>query len=58
MQSKLDAIARLERHYITDAEAAKCHSLPALKEIPEDEKRHAAKLAEEIGMRAQAGVFN
>lgn len=58
LQSKLHSAWELENHYIKDAEEAKCHSVPALKEILEDEKRHAKMLAEEIRLRTEAGVFD
>lgn len=58
LHTKLETIARLERHFIQDTEDAKCHSVPALKQILEDEKRHADILAKEIGMREHAGKFN
>jgi hypothetical protein len=58
LQVKLDTVARLERSCIKDAEEARCHSLPALKQILEDEKKHAEAIAEEIRMRVKANVFN
>jgi hypothetical protein len=48
----------LERYYIKDAEAAKCHSVDALKQILGEEREHAEILAQEIGMRMEAGKFN
>lgn len=58
LKTKLDTIQALEGHCIKDAEEAKCHSLPALHQILEEEKKHAQMLAEEIRMRADAGVFD
>ncbi len=54
----LDAVRRLENHCIADAEAAKCHSLPALQKMLEAERAHADMLRDEIAMRAKAGVFD
>lgn len=58
LYNKLDVVARLEQNCIKDAEEAKCHSLPALKEILKDEQRHVDMIAEEIRMRVEAGVFD
>ena len=58
LHKKLETIAQLERHYIKDAEAAKCHSVDALKQILEEERAHAEVLAQEIIMRSDAGKFN
>jgi len=58
LHKKLDTIAQLERHYIKDAEEAKCHSIDALKQILVEEREHAEILAQEIGMRSEAGKFN
>ena len=58
LHSTLDIIWRLEKHYIKDAEDAKCHSIPALHQILEDEKKHAQMLADEIQMRSGAKVFS
>jgi hypothetical protein len=58
LHKKLDTIAQLERHYIADAEKARCHSVDALRRILEDERAHAEVLAQEIGMRSEAGKFN
>jgi len=58
LHRKLDTVGRLEKHYIKDAEEAKCHSVPALKKILEEEKRHAKVLAEEISMRSNDGKFD
>lgn len=57
LQNKLHIVWELENSYIDDAEEAKCHSVPALKEILEDERRHVKMLAEEIRLRAEAGKF-
>jgi len=54
----LDTVRRLETHCVADAEAAKCHSLPALKNMLETERKHADMLRDEIAMRAKAGVFD
>ena len=58
LHTTLDAIWRLENYYVKDAEEAKCHSVSALKQILEDEKKHAEMLREEIKMRIEAGVFD
>jgi rubrerythrin len=58
LHTTLDTIWRLENYYVKDAEEAKCHSVSALKQILEDEKKHAEMLREEIKMRIEAGVFD
>jgi len=58
LHTTLDTIWRLENYYIKDAEEAKCHSVSTLKQILEDEKKHAEMLREEIKMRIEAGVFD
>lgn len=58
LHATLDTIWRLKQHYVQDAEGAKCHSVPALKEILEDEQRHARMLRDEIKMRMDAGIFD
>ena len=58
LHTTLDAIWRLERHYVEDAEKVNCHSVTALKQILENEKKHAEMLREEIKMRIGAGVFD
>ncbi|MEX1064274.1 MAG: hypothetical protein WD898_01675 [Candidatus Paceibacterota bacterium] len=58
LHSKLDNVWRLEKHYVDDAKEAKCHSVPALEQILEDEKRHVEMLREEIKMRMEAGIFD
>jgi hypothetical protein len=58
LHKKLDTIARLERHYIKDAEAVKCHSVDALRQILEEEREHAVILGQEIGIRVEAGKFD
>lgn len=58
LHTKLDTIARLERHYIDDAVKARCHSVDALRQILEEERAHAEVLAQEISMRTEAGKFN
>lgn len=58
LHHKLDIVARLETSCIKDAEEAQCHSLPALQQILEDERRHVDMIAEEIRMRVKADVFD
>jgi hypothetical protein len=58
LHKKLDTIAQLERHYIKDAEEARCHSVDALRQILSDERQHAEVLAQEISLRSEAGKFN
>lgn len=55
---KLDGVWRLEKYYIRDAEEAKCHSIPALKQMLEDEKKQVQILQAEIKGRIDAGVFD
>ena len=58
LHSKLDNVHRLEKFYVNDANKAKCHSLPALKQILEEEKKHVEMLRDEIAMRAEAKIFD
>ena len=58
LHSKLDNVWRLEKYYVEDAEKAKCHSLDALKQILEDEKRHIGMLREELGLRMENKIFD
>ncbi|EKD23685.1 MAG: hypothetical protein ACD_81C00194G0001 [uncultured bacterium] len=58
LHTKLDTVWRLEKHYIEDAEKVQCHSVDALKQILEDDKKHIAMLNEEIKMRMEAGEWN
>lgn len=58
LHTKLDTVWRLEKHYIEDAEKANCHSIKAMKQMLEDDKRHIAMLNEEIRMRMDAGEWN
>lgn len=58
LHTKLDTVAKLEKHFIEDAKVAKCHSEPALKKILQDEKEHVKALSEEIRMRVKADIFD
>ncbi len=58
LHTTLDSVWRLENYYVNDAEKVKCHSVPALKQILEEEKKHAEMLREEIKMRIEAGEFD
>ena len=58
MHAKLDAIWRLEKFYINDANVAKCHSKGALEKILEDEREHVKMLHEEIRARMNANIFD
>lgn len=58
LQQKLSTAWQLEHFCIKDAETAQCHSTPALRQILEDERRHAKMIAEEIKMRVEAGKFD
>ncbi|HBI25358.1 MAG: hypothetical protein UT41_C0001G0533 [Candidatus Wolfebacteria bacterium GW2011_GWC2_39_22] len=58
LHTKLDTVWRLEKHYIEDAEKVQCHSVDALKQMLEDDKKHIAMLNEEIKMRMEAGEWN
>ena len=58
LHTTLDTVWRLEKHYIGDADVAKCHSVDALKSILEDEKKHIEWLREEIRMRIEAKIFD
>lgn len=58
LHTKLDTVWRLEKHYVEDAEKAKCHSLDAMKRMLEDDKKHIEMLNEEIKMRMDAGDWN
>lgn len=58
LHTKLDTIWRIEKHYLADAESAKCHSEGCMATILEEDKKHAAALREEIKMRMDAGIFD
>lgn len=58
LHSKLDNIWRLENYYINDADTAQCHSLAALKQILEEEKKHADMIRKELAMRVEADKFD
>ncbi|OGM94865.1 hypothetical protein A2524_00200 [Candidatus Wolfebacteria bacterium RIFOXYD12_FULL_48_21] len=54
LHTKLDTVWRLEKHYIEDADKAQCHSIGAMKQILEEDKKQIAMLNEEIKMRMDA----
>ena len=58
LHMKLDSVWRLEKYYIRDANDAKCHSIPALEKMLEDDEKHVKMLQEEIKGRIEAGVFD
>jgi len=58
LHGTLDSIWRLEKFYVKDADAAKCHSKGALQKILEDERVHAKMLHEEIKARMNANIFD
>ncbi len=58
LHTKLDTVWRLEKHYIGDAEVAKCHSVRAMEHMLEEEKNHIAMLNEEIKRRMDAGEWD
>lgn len=58
LHTKLDTVWRLEKHYIGDAEVAKCHSVGAMEKILEEEKKHIEMLNDEIKMRMDAGEWD
>jgi hypothetical protein len=58
LHTKLDTVWRLEKHYIGDAEVAKCHSLKAMEQMLEADKKQIAMLNEEIKMRMDAGEWD
>jgi len=55
---KLDVVWRLEKFYIKDANEAKCHSVPALEKMLEEEKKHVKMLQDEIKGRIKADVWD
>ena len=55
---KLDIVWRLEKFYLKDANEAKCHSVPALEKMLEDERKHVKMLQEEIKGRIKAEVWD
>ena len=55
---KLDSVWRLEKFYVRDANEAKCHSVPALEKMLEDDKKHVQMLQEEIKGRIKANVWD
>lgn len=58
LHTKLDTVWRLEKHYIEDAEKAQCHSIDAMKQMLEEDKKHIEMLNTEIKMRMEAGEWN
>ena len=58
LHSKLDNAWRLEKYYLGDAKEVKCHSVPALEKILEEEKGHINMLIDEIKLRMEAGIFD
>ncbi len=58
LHTKEDTVWRLEKHYIQDAEVAKCHSIDTLHEILKEEKQHIKMLSDEIKMRMDAGEWD
>ena len=58
LHMKLDSVWRLEKFYVRDANDAKCHSIPALEKILEDDKKHVKMLQEELKGRVKADVFD
>ncbi|MBU0624996.1 hypothetical protein KKF05_01495 [Patescibacteria group bacterium] len=56
--SKMDNVWRLENYYVRDAEAENCHSLAALREILQDEKRHIELLRQEVAKRCGSSKFD
>lgn len=58
LHAKLDNVWRLEKHYLTDAKEANCHSKTVLEQILEDEKKHIKMLQDEIKMRMEADKFD
>lgn len=58
LHTKLDTVWRLEKHYIEDADKAKCHSLGAMQQMLEEDKKHIEMLSAEIKMRMDAGEWN
>ena len=58
LHTKLDTVWRLEKHYIEDADKAQCHSIGAMRQMLEEDKKQIAMLNEEIKMRMDAGEWN
>ncbi len=58
LHTKLDTVWRLEKHYIGDAEVAKCHSVKAMEAMLEEEKKQIETLNKEIRMRMDAGEWD
>lgn len=58
LTQKMRYVNRLERHYLTDAKNASCHSVKALEKILADEKKHIEMLREEIALRVKNNLFN
>jgi len=58
LHMKLDSVWRLEKFYVRDANEAKCHSVPALEKMLEDDKKHVQMLQEEIKGRIKANVWD
>ncbi|AKM78474.1 MAG: hypothetical protein UY31_C0030G0005 [Candidatus Wolfebacteria bacterium GW2011_GWE1_48_7] len=58
LHTKLDTVWRLEKHYIEDAEKVQCHSIDAMKQMLENDKKHIEMLNAEIKMRMDVGEWN
>ena len=58
LHTKLDTVWRLEKHYIEDADKAQCHSIGAMRQMLEEDKKQIAMLNEEIKMRMDAGEWD
>lgn len=58
LHSTLDDVWRLEKHYVSDAKKAKCHSKSVLDKMLKQRKNDANALIKEIKMRLDAGIFN
>jgi hypothetical protein len=58
LHNSLDDMWRLEKFYVKDAKAAKCHSEAFMKKMLDSRKKEVEQLAKEIKMRIEAGIFD
>jgi len=58
LHNALDDLWRLEKFYVRDAKAAKCHSMGGMKKMVETRKKEADMMLKEIKMRIDAGIFD
>lgn len=58
LHNALDDLWRLEKFYVKDAKAAKCHSEGFMKNMVENRQKEIAQLQKEMKMRMDANIFD